>query len=209
MYILTIYYIYFFTTGLTKSGDVPGICKIFKLCPSLDTTRMYFGESGAAFHASATPFTIESRFPSYFKLVKSLCTEDPLDLKMFIICIWFGILFSSVKATFSASESGRVFVRSLRRIFEFFISLKNVSYPFIFFCGYVTLLCHLGKSSPELFQRFTISLIYLPVSCLRVYVFQILRSSPSSKLPVNFPRTLSKKFGGFLLWEILAENLFP
>ena len=46
------------------------------------------------------------------KWLCGLCTDDPLDLKLFISFKWFKIPFSSVCATFSASRGERVSVKS-------------------------------------------------------------------------------------------------
>ena len=46
------------------------------------------------------------------KWLCGLCTDDPLDLKLFVSFKWFKIPFSSVSATFSASRGGRISVKS-------------------------------------------------------------------------------------------------
>ena len=46
------------------------------------------------------------------KWLLGLCTDDPLDLKLFVNFRWFKIPFSSMSATFSASRGGRVSVNN-------------------------------------------------------------------------------------------------
>ena len=46
------------------------------------------------------------------KWLFDLCTDDPLDLKLFVSFGWFKIPFSSMSATFSASRGGKVSVSS-------------------------------------------------------------------------------------------------
>ena len=46
------------------------------------------------------------------KWLFDLCTDDPLDLKLFVNLRWFKVPFSSMSATFSASRGGTVSVNN-------------------------------------------------------------------------------------------------
>ena len=51
---------------------------------------------------------------STVKRLCGLCTDDPLNFKLFVSFKWFKIPFSSMSATFSASRGGIVPVKSFR-----------------------------------------------------------------------------------------------
>ena len=50
-----------------------------------------------------------------------------MDLKVLVFFMWFVIPFSSIKATFNASRGGKLSVRCLRWMSEFFILLIKIS----------------------------------------------------------------------------------
>ena len=61
------------------------------------------------------------------KWLWGLCTDDPLDLKLFVNIEWFKIPFSPIWATLSVFHGVRVSVRSFRCISEFFKLIMKIS----------------------------------------------------------------------------------